>query len=182
MRRAGTSVSRAQRKCSGFRSTRRRGPMRLRSKACPRNETKHDLSKAELRKPVNSPAAEVATAVRTLAIVLDCRRRNDGPIAVTADFAGNPITVFNPGFCWRTILAVATWHGSIVRHHPGGIKPFMDSLILRWMLMLLRYSGAGSENETASGQTSSRTHNTAGEVPALHGGPAKNTRNPMPGT
>jgi hypothetical protein len=156
--------------------------MRLRSKACPRNETKHDLSKAELRKPVNSPAAEVATAVTTLAIVLDCRRRNDGPKAVAADFAGNPITVFNPGFCWRTILAVATWHGSIVRHHPGGIKPFMDSLILRWMLMLLRYSGAGSENETASGQTSSRTHNTAGEVPALHGGPAKNTRNPMPGT
>ena len=28
--------------------------------------------------------------------MLDFRRRNDGPIAVTADFAGNPIAVLNP--------------------------------------------------------------------------------------
>jgi hypothetical protein len=70
--------------------------------------------------------------------MLDSRRRNDGPKAVAADFAGNPMTVFNPGFCWRTILAAATRHGSIVWHHPCGIEPLMDGLILRWMLMLLR--------------------------------------------
>ena len=53
-------------------------------------------SPAKLKsRPVNPPAAEVATAVRALAIMLDFRRRNDGPVAVTADFAGNPITVFN---------------------------------------------------------------------------------------
>lgn len=58
----------------------------------------------------------------------------------------------------------------------------MDSLILRWMLMLLRYGGAGGENKAAHGHTSSHTHNTGGEVPASHGGPARNARNPMPGT
>ena len=57
----------------------------------------------------------------------------------------------------------------------------MDGLILRWMVMLLRYGGAGGENEAAPGDTNSRTHNTGGEIPASHGGPAKNTRNPMPG-
>ena len=108
--------------------------------------------------------------------MLDFRRRNDGPGAVTADFAGNPITVFNPGFCWRTVLVVATWHGAIVRHHPCGIKPFMDGLILRWMVMLLRYGGADGKNEAARGYTGSRTRNTGEEIPASHGGPAKNTR------
>ena len=127
------------------------------------------------------PAAEVATAVRALVIMLDFRRRNDGPVAVTADFAGNPITVFNPRFCRRTVFVVATWHGAIVWHHPGGIKPLMDGLIFRWMVMLLRYGGAGSENEAARGHTSSRTRNTGGEIPASHGGPAKNAHNPMPG-
>ena len=58
----------------------------------------------------------------------------------------------------------------------------MDSLILRWMLMLLRYGGAGGENKAAHGHTSSHTHNPGGEVPASHGGPARNARNPMPGT
>jgi hypothetical protein len=111
--------------------------------------------------------------------MLDFRRRNDGPIAVTPDFAGNPITVFNPRFCWRTVFVVATWHGAIVWHHPGGIKPLMDGLILRWMVMLLRYGGAGAENEAARGHTSSRTRNTGGEIPASHGGPAKITRNPI---
>ena len=162
-----------------FGSTRRRGRTRLRSKACPRNEAQHDVPYFKLKKPVKPPAAEVATAVRTLAIMLDFRRRNDGPIAVTADFAGNPITVFNLRFCWRTVLVVATWHGAIVRHHPCGIKPFMDGLILRWMVMLLRYGGAGGENEAAPGDTNSRTHNTGGKIPASHGGPAKNTRNPI---
>ena len=92
-----------------FGSTRRRGRTRLRSKACPRNEAQYDVPYFKLKKPVKPPAAEVATAVRTLAIMLDFRRRNDGPIAVTADFAGNPITVFNLRFCWRTVLVVATW-------------------------------------------------------------------------
>jgi hypothetical protein len=165
-----------------FGSTRRRGRTRLRSKACPRNEAQNDVPYFKLKKSVKPPAAEVATAVRTLAIMLDFRRRNDGPIAVTADFAGNPITVFNLRFCWRTVLVVATWHGAIVWHHPGGIKPLMDGLILRWMVMLLRYGGAGGENEAAPGDTNNRTHNTGGEIPASHGGPAKNTRNPMPGT
>ncbi|MBR1157341.1 hypothetical protein [Bradyrhizobium sp. JYMT SZCCT0428] len=114
--------------------------------------------------------------------MLDFRRRNDGPIAVTADFAGNPITVFNPRFCWRTVLVVATWHGAIVWHHPGEIKPLMDGLIMRWMVMLLRYGGVGSENEAARGHTSSRTRSKGGEILAAHGGPTKNTRNPMPGT
>ena len=36
--------------------------------------------------------------VRTLAIMLDFRRRNYGPRAVLADFASNPITVLNPRF------------------------------------------------------------------------------------
>ena len=162
-----------------FGSTRRRRRTRLRSKACPRNEAQYDVPYFKLKKPVKPPAAEVATAVRTLAIMLDFRRRNDGPIAVTADFAGNPITVFNLRFCWRTVLVVATWHGAIVWHHPGGIKPLMDGLILRWMVMLLRYGGAGGENEAAPGDTNSRTHNTGGKIPASHGGPAKNTRNPI---
>ena len=172
-----------QRSDSGFQSARRSERTSLRSKACPRNKAKHGVPKAKLQSPgpVNPPAAEVATAVRTLAIMLDFRRRNDGPIAVTADFAGNPIAVLNPGFCWRTVFVVATWHGAIVWHHPGGIKPLMDGLILRWMVMLLRYGGAGSENEAARGHTSSRTRNTGGEIPASHGGPAKNAHNPMPG-
>ena len=162
-----------------FGSTRRRGRTWLRSKACPRNEAQYDVPYFKLKKPVKPPAAEVATAVRTLAIMLDFCRRNDGPIAVTADFAGNPITVFNLRFCWRTVLVVATWHGAIVWHHPAGIKPLMDGLILRWMVMLLRYGGAGGENEAAPGDTNSRTHNTGGKIPASHGGPAKNTRNPI---
>jgi len=59
----------------------------------------------------------------------------------------------------------------------------MDGLILRWMVMLLRYGGAGGKNEAAPDYTNSRTHNTGGEIPASqHGGPANNTRNPMPGT
>lgn len=127
------------RRARGFRSPRRRGRRTRRSKACSRNETKHDLSKAKLQKPVNSPAAEVAAAVRTLAIMLDPRRWNDGPKTVAADFAGNPIAVFNPGFCRRTILAAATRHCSIIWHHPGGIEPLMDGMVLRRMLMLLRY-------------------------------------------
>jgi hypothetical protein len=48
-------------------------------------------------------------------------------------------------------LVVAAWHGAIVWHHPGGIKPLMDALILRGMVMLLRYGGAGGENEAAAG-------------------------------
>ncbi len=58
----------------------------------------------------------------------------------------------------------------------------MDGLILRWMLMLLRQGGTGGENKAAHGHTSSSlTHNTGGEVPASHGGPARNARNPMAG-
>ena len=82
-----------------FGSTRRRRRTRLRSKACPRNEAQHDVPYFKLKKPVKPPAAEVATDVRTLAIMLDFCRRNDGPIAVTADFAGNPIT-----FCEQSWL------------------------------------------------------------------------------
>jgi len=52
----------------------------------------------------------------------------------------------------------------------------MDGKILRWMVMLLRYSGAGGKNEAARGNTSSRTRNTGEEIPASHGGPARNTR------
>jgi hypothetical protein len=41
---------------------------------------------------------------------------------------------------------------------------------LGWMVMLLRYGGAGGENEAAPGDTNSHTHNTGGEIPASHGG------------
>ena len=56
----------------------------------------------------------------------------------------------------------------------------MDGLIVRWMVMLLRYGGAGGDNEAAPGHTSSDTRNTGGEIPASHGGPANNARNPIP--
>jgi hypothetical protein len=55
----------------------------------------------------------------------------------------------------------------------------MDLLIVRRML---RYGGAGSENEAAPGHTSSHTRNTRDEIPASHGGPAINARNPIPRT
>ena len=112
--------------------------------------------------------------------MLDFRRRNYGPRAVLADFASNPITVLNPKFCRRTVLVAATWHGAFVWHHPGGIKPLMDGLILRWMVMLLRYGRAGGENEAAPGHTGNRARNTGGAIPASHGGPAKTARNPIP--
>ncbi|MBR1267672.1 hypothetical protein JQ629_09150 [Bradyrhizobium sp. AUGA SZCCT0222] len=143
---------------------------RLRLEACPRNEAKHDLPQAKLQNPWDSPTAEVAATVRTLAIMLDFRRRNYGPRAVLADFASNPITVFNPRFCRRTVLVAATWHGAFVWHHPGGIKPLMDGLIVRWMMMLLRYGRAGGENEAAPGHTGNRARNTGGAIRASHGG------------
>ena len=52
----------------------------------------------------------------------------------------------------------------------------MDGLIFRWMVMLLRYGGAGGENEAAPGRTSNRTRKTGGETPTSHGGPAKNAQ------
>jgi hypothetical protein len=55
----------------------------------------------------------------------------------------------------------------------------MDGLIVRWMVKLLRYGGAGGENEAAPGHTSSHTRNTGVEIPASHGGPANNARNPI---
>jgi hypothetical protein len=76
-----------------------------RSRACPSNKAKHELLVAKL--VPDTSAAEVATAVRTLAITLYFLRRNGDPIAVTADFAGDPITVFNSGLCGRTVLLVA---------------------------------------------------------------------------
>jgi hypothetical protein len=82
------------------------GRTTLRSRACPRNKAKHELLVAKLVNP-GTPAAEVATAVRTLAITLYFLRRNGDPIAVTADLAGDPITVFNPRLCGRTVLPVA---------------------------------------------------------------------------
>ena len=105
------------------------GRITLRSKACPRNEAKHDLPQAKLHNPGDRRLQRWLT-VRTLAIMLDFRRRNYGPRAVLADFASNPITVLNPRFCRRTVLVAATWHGAFVWHHPGGIKPLMDGLIL----------------------------------------------------
>jgi len=81
------------------------GRTRLRSSACPRDKAKHELFFARLVNP-DTPAAEVATAVRTLAITLYFLRRNGDPIAVTADLAGDPITVFNPRLCGRTVLLV----------------------------------------------------------------------------
>jgi hypothetical protein len=54
----------------------------------------------------------------------------------------------------------------------------MDRLIVRWMVMLLRYGGAAGENEAAPGHTSSHTRNTGGEIPASHGGPANNVLRP----
>ena len=45
--------------------------------------------------------------------------------------------------------------------------------------MLLRYGGAGGENEAAPGHTGSQTRNTGGEIPTSHGGPANNARNPV---
>jgi hypothetical protein len=55
----------------------------------------------------------------------------------------------------------------------------MELLIVRRML---RYGGAGDENEAAPGHTSSHTRNTRDEIPASHGGPAINARNPIPRT
>ena len=54
----------------------------------------------------------------------------------------------------------------------------MDGLILRWMVMLLRYGGAGGKNEAAPGHTGSHTRNTGGEIPTSHGGSANS--NPIP--
>jgi hypothetical protein len=54
------------------------------------------------------------------------------------------------------------------------MKPRMDGLILRRMVMLLRYGGAGGEEEDAPGHTGSRMRNTGGEIPASHGGPGSN--------
>jgi hypothetical protein len=51
----------------------------------------------------------------------------------------------------------------------------MDGLILRWVLMSLRYGEAGGENKAAPGETNGRKLNTDGEIPASHGGPAKNS-------
>jgi hypothetical protein len=96
-----------------------------------------------------TPAAQVATAVRTLAITLYFLRRNGDPIAVTADLAGDPITVFNSRLRGRTVSLVAAWHGAVVWHHPGGIKPLMDDLVLRRMVMLLRHCGTDGEAEDA---------------------------------
>ena len=79
-------------------------------------------------------------------------RRNGDPIAVIADLAGDPITVFNPRFCRRTVLVVAAWHGAIVWHRPGGLKPLMNSLILRRMVMFLRYGGTDGEDEDAGNE------------------------------
>ena len=81
------------------------GRTRLRSRACPSNKAKHEPLVAKL--VPDTSAAEVATAVRTLAITLYFLRRNGDPIAVTADLAGDPITVFNPRLCGRTVLLVA---------------------------------------------------------------------------
>jgi hypothetical protein len=97
----------------------------------------------------STPTAQVATAVRTLAITLYFLRRNGDPIAVIADLAGDPNTVFNSRLCGRTVLLVAAWHGAIVWHHPCGIKPLMDGLILRRMVMFLRYGGTDGEDEDA---------------------------------
>ena len=58
----------------------------------------------------------------------------------------------------------------------------MDGLIVRRMVMLLRYGGAGGEHEAAPGHTSSQTRNKGGDIPASHGGPANNARNPIPRT
>ena len=58
----------------------------------------------------------------------------------------------------------------------------MDGLIVLWMVMSLRYGGAGGENEAAPGPTSSHTRNTGGDIPASRGGPANNARNPIPRT
>ena len=102
--------------------------------------------------------------------MLDFYRRNDGPFAVIADLAGNPTTVLNLGFCWRAVLVVATWHTAIVWHHPCGIEPFVDGLILQRMLMLLRYGGARGENKAAA--RNSRKLYTDNKMTALHGGPA----------
>ena len=49
----------------------------------------------------------------------------------------------------------------------------MDGLILRWIVMLLRYGRAGGENEAAPGHTGNRARNTGGAIRASHGGPAK---------
>jgi hypothetical protein len=57
------------------------------------------------------------------------------------------------------------------------VEPLMDLLIVRRML---RYGGAGGENEAAPGHTSSHTRNTRDKIPPSHGGPA--SRIPIPRT
>ena len=104
--------------------------------------------------------------------MLDFRRRNYGPRADLADFASNPITVLNPRLCRRTVLVAATWHGAFVLHHPGGIKPLMDGLILRWMVMLLRYGRAGGRIGLLPA-TPATARATQVVIRASHGGPAK---------
>jgi len=89
----------------------------------------------------------MATAVRALAIMLYFLRRNGDPIAVIAHLAGDPMAVLEPGFRRRTVNVVAAWYVAIVWHHPGGIKPLMDGLILRRMVLFLRYGGTDGEDE-----------------------------------
>jgi len=84
--------------------------------------------------------------------MLDFLRRNGDPIAVIAHLTGDPMAVLEPGFRRRTVSVVAAWHVAIVWHHPGGIKPLMDGLILRRMVMFLRYGGADGEDEDAGNE------------------------------
>ena len=58
--------------------------------ACPRNEAKYGKLVDAVTNEV--PAAEMAPAVRAVAIVIYFRRRNVGPI-VFAYLAGDPIAV-----------------------------------------------------------------------------------------
>jgi hypothetical protein len=81
------------------------GRTRLRSRGCPRNKAKHEMLVAKNLVNPGTPAAQVATAVRTLTLYFF--RRNGDPIAVTADLAGDPITVFNSRLCGRTVSLVA---------------------------------------------------------------------------
>jgi len=53
----------------------------------------------------------------------------------------------------------------------------MDGLIVRWMVMLLRYGGAGGENEAAPGHTSSDTLRQVRKVPVTDSCTATNNSN-----
>ena len=146
-----------------------------RSKAYSRNKAVH-LGNQTVRSDHIGIAAKVAASIRTGEFILDSIWRNVDPVFIV-NLARHQVAVLELRFRRRAILVVAARQHAVIRPLPCRIEPLMDLLIVRRMLS---YGGAGGENEAAPGHTSSHTRNTRDEIPASHGGPAINARNPMP--